>query len=241
MTNITKIAATSAISLMMVAALYATTAQTTYAGNGEDICTFILGSPFVTFDTSSVLDPDTGDFIDVWKCYNPDVDCPDNDAIPSSDTEEVPKKSALPTRCFGFGFIMGTNNPDAVLTDSVPAEWNAGAITELFGSCDKVVKGNSGKGATVLTCTPEEFDPPSGFYVVAGTVVDITTRESPSGKGFYKPTSCILYKNEGVEGFVPGETWDHDNDAGTEEVPFTTGLTDPVPVTVVGAGCQTNG
>jgi len=240
MQNKTKIATTSGLSIMMFAALMAPSMQT--ANAGIDLCDeFFFGAS--TWDDIFITDPDTGDFIWIFKCYIPDVDCEDNDADEGNSQEDVPKKSTSSTICIGFAFAAISNLPEVMATDSVPAEWDAIDADCVPSGGSVEVKGSKGKGATVLECPSAAF---GGFYVAAGFVPFVETRENP-GKGHaepvYKPTSCVLFKNEGAEGFVPGRTYDHDSDGGavTPEIPFSTGLTDPLPVTVVGEGCQTNG
>ena len=71
----------------------------------------------------------------------------------------------------------------------------------------------------------------------------LDTRESPGSlKGNqeiakFKPTSCELFKNEGAEGFVPDATFENgflnDVPVVATVTPFSTGLTDQLPVTVV--------
>jgi len=235
MQNKTKIATTSGLSIMMFASLMAPSMQTANAGIG-DLCDNLFGLD--TWDSNFVSDPDTGDFIFVFKCFIPDVNCLDNDAIPANDAEDVPKKSMSSTTCNGFLFATYSNLAEAIATDSVPAEWNALGADCFVAGGSVEVKGSKSQGATVIECPSEAF---GSFFVAVGFVEVLETRANP-GQGHkegtvYKPTSCVLYKNEGAEGLVPGRTYDHDSMAATPEIPFSTGLTDPLPVTVVGPGC----
>jgi hypothetical protein len=201
------------------------------------------------FDSNSVYDSDANDYINVVKCLKVSADCAENDAIAANNNEDVPKKSTLPTECSGFGVFMTSNSPDAILTDSVPAEWVAGGFYDVSGTCADEIKGNNDQGATVYTCTASDLG--GGLYYAAFVVDELTTKPSPSnGKGNpenpkddkYKPTSCELYKNEGAEGFVPDRTFSNGWLNGLQiiatETPFSTGLTDPVEVNVVGPGCE---
>jgi len=191
----------------------------------------------VIFDSNSVNDSDTGDFIQVFKCIIPNVDCIDNDPFPNS-IEEVPKNFPISSTCLGFGVVMITN-VGAVLTDSVPAEWEVIGFSSDIGICNSVEKGN-GKGATVIKCEPNAG-------LTAFSVEFLETRESPgSGKGNqsndrFKPTSCEqLFKNDGAEGSLPDATFTNgflnDDEIIDTVTPFSTGLTDKIEVTV--AGCN---
>ena len=227
------------ISLMLFASIFS--AMPTSSASA-DPCEVEFGGGVIVFDSKHVLDTDTGDWITVYKCYMPSIDCTNNDPNPANNIEEVPKKSDQSSTCVGFGVIMFTNADNAVLTDSVPAEWDTIGFTDVSGTCTEEVKGNNQQGATVYTC-----DEDSGF--AAFSVAFLETRESPSnGKNEnnpkpdkYKPTSCEIYKNEGAEGFVLDATftngWLDGNQIIDTETPFSTGLTDQLPVTVVGPGC----
>ena len=245
--KIKKILSTSTvagISLMLFASIFSAM-PTTNASEDPCVTTF-FGSP--VWDSNHVFDSDTGEWIDVYKCYIPDVDCLENDPNANS-IEEVPKKSDQSSICIGFAVIMLTNVPDATLTDSLPAEWDALGFIDISGSCTEEVKGKNAQGATVYTCNAVVNGDLAPYW--AAFVVDpIETRASPSNDknpnqekpDKYKPTSCELYKNEGVEGFVLDGTFTNGFLNGVQiiatETPFSTGLTDQLPVTVVGPGCQ---
>jgi hypothetical protein len=207
--------------------------------SGPNFCQRI-NADFQIYDAEFVWDQfGNNDTIVVYKCYDPTPEC-ENDGNPVA---AVPLKSEYSTTCFNTtGAVMVSDDPNAVLSDSIPAEWDLVSYTEVAGSCTEVVKGNSGKGATVIECTTQ----PSDIGYVAAFIVDeIETRDSP-GKGHkdpitkdpitvYKPTSCSLDVNGGVQGFVPERTYNHDGDDGTTaEIPFETPQSNAVPISV---GC----
>jgi len=236
--KINKIISTSivaGISLMLFASIFSVMPTSSAS---TDLCFDIFGTSI--FDSNFVFDSDTGDFIMVFKCFIPDVDCVVNDPNPNG-FEEVPKKSTISSTCNGFGVVMFTSVDDAVLTDSVPAEWDAIGFSNLVGLCTEEVKGKNQQGATVYTCTPV-------LGIAAFSVALLETRESPgSGKGNqsidkFKPTECILFKNDGAEGFVPDATFTNgvlnDVPVAAPGTPFSTGLTEKIQVTVVGPSCN---
>jgi len=241
--KIKKILSTSTvagISLMLFASIFSAM-PTSSASNGNP-CEIFFGLP--VFDSNHVFDSDTNEFIDVYKCYMPNVDCLIGDPN-GNGIEEVLKKSNVSSTCLGFGVIMLTNVSGAVLTDSVPAEWDTNGFADLSGSCTEVVKGN-GKGATVYTCNAAALGGLAPFWG-AFFVTTLDTRESPSNDknpnftkpDKFKPTSCEqLFKNEGAEGFVPDDTFANGVLNGVPivltETPYSTGLTDKIEVTVVG-------
>ncbi len=243
--KIKKILSTSTvagISLMLFASIFSAVPTTSASA---DVCNFVFGGSVSTFDQNFVFDSDTGDFISVFKCFEPDIDCSVNDAIPGNNIEEVPKKSTVSSTCDGFGVIMLTNVEGAVLTDSVPAEWDVNGFADGSGTCIEDVKGKNSQGATVYTCTAVPDGGLADFWA-AFAVSTLDTRESPSkGKGNpdkpdkFKPTSCEpLFKNDGAEGFVPDDTFTNGNLNDVPVVatvtPFSTGLTDKIEVTVDG-------
>lgn len=241
--KIKKILSTSTvagISLMLFASIFSAIPT---SNASEDPCVTVFFAS--VWDSKFVFDSDTGDFIDVYKCYIPDVDCLDNDPN-ENGVEEVPKKSDQSSTCIGFAVIMLTNVPDATLTDSLPAEWNALDFVDFSGSCTEEVKGKNAQGATVYTCDAIVNGGIAPYW--AAFIVDpIETRASPSNDknpnhdkpDKYKPTSCEpLFKNDGAEGFVPDDTFMNGNLNGVSIVatvtPFSTGLTDKIEVTVDG-------
>jgi len=244
--KINKILSTSTvagISLMLFASIFSAVPTTSAS---EDTCSEVFGGSVSTFDQNFVFDSDTGDFISVFKCFEPNIDCSVNDPNPANSVEEVPKKSATSSTCDGFGVIMLTNVEGAVLTDSVPAEWDANGFANGSGSCTEDVKGKNSQGATVYTCTAVPDGGLAPFWA-AFAVSTLDTRESPSNSknpnhdkpDKYKPTSCEpLFKNEGAEGFVPDDTFMNgfvNSDLIVATVtPFSTGLTDKIEVTVDG-------
>ena len=243
--KIRKILSTSTvagISLMLFASIFSAIPTSSAS---SDPCEIIFGADVAIFDSNSVFDSDTGEFISVFKCFESDIDCSVNDPNPVNSVEEVPKKSATSSTCDGFGVIMLTNVEGAVLTDSVPAEWDVNGFADGSGSCTEDVKGKNSQGATVYTCTAVAGGLAPFWAAFAVSTLD--TRESPSNNknpnhekpDKYKPTSCEpLFKNEGAEGFVPDDTFMNgfvNSDLIVATVtPFSTGLTDKIEVTVDG-------
>jgi len=184
--QIRNIAVVSLLGFVMMFAAIAPTMNSAYAGTkASDFCQSFAGVGWVGI----------GDFdedLSLAKCFNLNDPC---------FAEGVPVKSNVPTTCTILVLYLNLTGENVILKDAIPAEWGAEVQIDEDGlpiastNCnDSLEQANKGKkedrSATLLTC--------DASINSEGIFLDITTRESPSGK-FFKPTSCELFANSGAQ------------------------------------------
>ncbi len=169
------------------------------------ICEDEFGAGWEAHDFDLTEDTQSDDFIYVLKCIDSIDPCLD-------DQQGVELKDDEKTTCSGFGAIMFSNVATSTMKDALNAEWEVDIVNNVnffFGdNCTAEKKGKKQQGATVFECDGADLG--NGLFGAAVQVTDIMTVESPSkgkrnscdGAPAFKPTSFVLFANEGVQGTV---------------------------------------
>jgi hypothetical protein len=168
-------------------------------------CIETFGNDWRSHNSTRTDDTLSDDYVYVLKCLDTTDPC-------LNEQQGVELKDNSPTTCNGFGSIMYSNVETSILKDSLPAEWFVSQTNVEFLIGEECTvdgkKGNKQRGATVMQCNAADLG--EGLYGAAIQVSDIETVQSPSngkrnscdGELVYKPTSFVLYANEGVQGYV---------------------------------------
>jgi len=179
--------------------------------DNDMICEDTFGGDWAAHNSTLTEDTQSDDFIYVLKCLDTTDPCLD-------PGQGVELKHSASTTCNGFGSVMFSNVVNSTMKDALPAEWTVDTsndVTFLFGDNCTVEgkKGMKARGATVFECDGADLS--TGLFGAAVQVSDIMTVASPSngkrnscdGENIFKPTSFVLFANEGVQGtvFTPQE------------------------------------
>jgi len=223
--QIRNIAVVSLLGFVMMFAAIAPTMNSAYAGDrASSFCEANFGVGWVGIG-------DFDDDLTLVKCINLDDPC---------FAQGVPVKSDGPTTCTIAVAYLNLTGENVILKDAIPAEWGAEVQLDVNGfpiaseNCfDSLEQANKGKkedkSATLLTCDA------SSIPSVEGLFIEITTRESPSGK-FFKPTSCELFANSGAQLILANALGEPV--LGADDQPIVLLETGPLEVPVTGEECE---
>ena len=155
------------------------------------------------------------------------------DTLDPCFAEGVPVKSDGPTTCTILVLLFNNTGQNVILKDAIPAEWNVSTGLSTVNCADNLAQANKGqktdKSATLFTCNAIDDAFAQGAYL------EITTRESPSGK-FFKPTSCELFANSGAQLILADDLGEPVLD--TNGKPIVLAETGPIEVPVIGEECE---
>ena len=222
--QIRNIAVVSLLGFVMMFAAIAPTMNSAYAGDrASSFCQESFGEDWV-----GIGDFDEG--LSLVKCVNLNDPC----------FTGVPVKSDGPTTCTIAVAYLNLTGENVILKDAIPAEWGAEvqigadglpiASENCFNSLEQANKGKKeDKSATLLTCDA------SSIPFLEGLFIEITTRESPSGK-FFKPTSCELFANSGAQLILADALGEPV--LGADDLPIVLLETGPLEVQVTGEECE---
>jgi len=224
--QIRNIAVVSLLGFVMMFAAIAPTMNSAYAGDPvvtDPIVEFCMGLGPTWTGIGVVVDG-----ITLAKCFDTTDPC---------FAEGVPVKSDGPTTCTILVLLRNTTGQNVILKDAIPAEWGVeiGADGASFNCLDSLEQANKGKkadkSATLFTCDAT----PEGGKFNHGAFLEITTRESPSGK-FFKPTSCELFANSGAQVILADDLGEPVLDPNGQ--PIVLAETGPLEVPVIGEECE---
>jgi len=216
------------ISFMMIAGLIAPGIQSTHASTiltPDDFCNAFSAGEF-----PNGIGTVSGESFLV-KCF---------DALDACFTAGIPMKAGVTTQCT-FLVLGGSALGDSVIiNDLISAEWEVVnsstvgttvcAVTEANQRGQDQSNGNAkaNRSATGIHCV----GPPIEFF---GILIEVGTRESPSGK-FFKPTFCGTFElNSGAVMLQGDQFGDPVLEAGE---PIVLAETGPLEVEAVGEDCD---
>ena len=217
--QIRNIVGVSLLGFVMMFAAIAPSMNNAYAGN--PIVEFCMQSG-PTWTGIGVVE----DGITLAKCF---------DTLDPCFANGVPVKSDGPTTCTILVFLSNTTGQNVILKDAIPAEWGVeiGARGNSVNCGDPLEQANKGKkadkSATLFTCDATAAGGNQGAFL------EITTRESPSGK-FFKPTSCEIFANSGAQVFLADDLGEPVLDPNGQ--PIVLAETGPLEVPVIGEECE---
>jgi hypothetical protein len=218
--QIRNIAVVSLLGFVMMFAAIAPSMNNAYAGDPVvEFC--MVNGP--TWTGIGVVE----DGIKLAKCF---------DTLDPCFAEGVPVKSDGPTTCTILVLMNNNSGQNVILKDAIPAEWGVeigedGSSPTCRDSLEQANKDKKAdKSATLFTCGATSV----GGKINQGAFLEITTRESPSGK-FFKPTSCELFANSGAQVILADDLGEPVLDDNGQ--PIVLAETGPLEVPVIGEEC----